>query len=168
MEHNRVRQTDGCRRGAWPRHESRKMGDRLSHQGPSTAQRPLWRSTSFLPLEDISNKSSGFLNLFLLLQVGDGNTDHYCWQRPEDMTTPRKAYRVDVNNPGSDLAGETAAAMAAAAIIFRRSDPAYSNKLIRHAQQVPTISILNFFSSCVTWEGFSEISFFWCKFSGGC
>lgn len=69
-------------------------------------------------------------------QVGDGNSDHYCWQRPEDMTTPRTAYRVDVNNPGSDLAGETAAAMASASIIFRRSDPAYSNELLRHAKQV--------------------------------
>jgi len=69
-------------------------------------------------------------------QVGDGNTDHYCWQRPEDMTTSRSAYRVDVNNPGSDLAGETAAAMAAASIVFRRSNPTYSRELLTHAYQV--------------------------------
>ncbi|KAJ6806987.1 endoglucanase 6-like [Iris pallida] len=69
-------------------------------------------------------------------EVGDGNTDHYCWQRPEDMTTNRKAYRIDVNNPGSDLAGETAAAMASASIIFRRSDPAYSSQLLTHAEQL--------------------------------
>ncbi|CAA7402627.1 unnamed protein product [Spirodela intermedia] len=69
-------------------------------------------------------------------EVGDGNSDHYCWQRPEDMTTPRTAYRVDVNNPGSDLAGETAAAMASASIVFRHSDPAYSNELLRHAKQL--------------------------------
>lgn len=69
-------------------------------------------------------------------EVGDGNTDHNCWQRPEDMTTPRQAYRIDANNPGSDLAGETAAAMAAASIVFRHSDPAYSNELINHAKQL--------------------------------
>ncbi|XP_010541571.1 PREDICTED: endoglucanase 19 [Tarenaya hassleriana] len=69
-------------------------------------------------------------------EVGDGNTDHYCWQRPEDMTTDRRAYKVDPNNPGSDLAGETAAAMAAASIVFRRSDPAYSAELLRHAYQL--------------------------------
>ncbi|RWR73041.1 endoglucanase 6-like protein [Cinnamomum micranthum f. kanehirae] len=46
-------------------------------------------------------------------RVGDGNTDHYCWQRPEDMTTDHHAYRIDTNNTGSDLVGETAAAMAA-------------------------------------------------------
>ncbi|MQL96024.1 hypothetical protein Taro_028693 [Colocasia esculenta] len=69
-------------------------------------------------------------------EVGDGNSDHYCWQRPEDMTTPRTAYRVDVHNPGSDLAGETAAAMASASIVFRHSNPAYSNELLNHAKQL--------------------------------
>jgi hypothetical protein len=65
-------------------------------------------------------------------QVGDGNTDHYCWQRAEDMTTSRQAFRVDKDNPGSDLAGETAAA----SIVFRRSNPHYSHLLLHHAQQV--------------------------------
>nr|GEW91621.1 endoglucanase 6-like [Tanacetum cinerariifolium] len=69
-------------------------------------------------------------------EVGDGNTDHYCWQRPEDMTTSRSAYRIDENNPGSDLAGETAAAMAAASIVFHRSNPAYSRELLTHAHQL--------------------------------
>ncbi|XP_047327647.1 endoglucanase 6 [Impatiens glandulifera] len=69
-------------------------------------------------------------------EVGDGNTDHYCWQRPEDMTTSRQAYRIDVNNPGSDLAGETAAAMAAASIVFRHRDASYAKELLSHAQQL--------------------------------
>ncbi|KAL8154648.1 endoglucanase 6-like [Apium graveolens] len=69
-------------------------------------------------------------------EVGDGNTDHYCWQRPEDMTTSRQAYRIDTSNPGSDLAAETAAAMAAASMVFRRSDPSYSKTLLSHAYQL--------------------------------
>ncbi|KAF7828148.1 endoglucanase 6 [Senna tora] len=69
-------------------------------------------------------------------EVGDGNSDHYCWQRPEDMTTDRRAYRIDPSNPGSDLAGETAAAMAAASIVFRHSNPSYSAELLRHAYQL--------------------------------
>lgn len=69
-------------------------------------------------------------------EVGDGNTDHYCWQRPEDMTTSRAAYRVDADHPGSDLAGETAAAMAAASAVFRHSDPGYSNLLLTHAREL--------------------------------
>uniref|UniRef100_A0A0E0JVL0 Endoglucanase n=1 Tax=Oryza punctata TaxID=4537 RepID=A0A0E0JVL0_ORYPU len=39
----------------------------------------------------------------LWTQVGDGDSDHYCWQRPEDMTTSRHAYKVDAENPGSEL-----------------------------------------------------------------
>jgi hypothetical protein len=72
----------------------------------------------------------------LWAEVGDGDTDHYCWQRPEDMTTSRQAYKVDRDNPGSDLVGETAAALAAASVVFRRSDPRYSHLLIRHAEQL--------------------------------
>ncbi|KAK7276876.1 hypothetical protein RIF29_18022 [Crotalaria pallida] len=72
----------------------------------------------------------------LWVQVGDGDTDHYCWQRPEDMTTSRRAYKVDANNPGSDVAGETSAALAAASILFRRTNPHYSQLLLLHAQQL--------------------------------
>ncbi|KAM7531399.1 hypothetical protein LguiB_034809 [Lonicera macranthoides] len=69
-------------------------------------------------------------------EVGDGNTDHYCWQRPEDMTTSRQAYKIDPSKPGSDLAGETAAAMAAASVVFRASNPSYSHTLLNHAYQL--------------------------------
>lgn len=72
-------------------------------------------------------------------QVGDGDTDHYCWQRPEDMTTSRQAYKIDEKKPGSDLAGETAAAMAAASIVFRKTNSHYSHLLLHHAQQVTEI-----------------------------
>lgn len=57
------------------------------------------------------------------------------------MTTSRQAYWIDTNHPGSDLAGESAAAMASASIVFRRSDPAYSNELLAHAKQVYMYSL---------------------------
>eukprot|EP01018_Ginkgo_biloba_P006892 Gb_28546 [translate_table: standard] len=69
-------------------------------------------------------------------EVGDGDTDHYCWQRPEDMTTSRQAYKIDAANPGSDLAGETAAAMASASIVFRKPNRVYSDLLLQHAKQL--------------------------------
>ena len=50
------------------------------------------------------------------------------------MTTPRQAYKIDINNLGSDLAGETAASMAVASIVFRQSNPDYSNDLLGHAK----------------------------------
>uniref|UniRef100_A0ACD5V9Z4 Uncharacterized protein n=1 Tax=Avena sativa TaxID=4498 RepID=A0ACD5V9Z4_AVESA len=72
----------------------------------------------------------------LWAEVGDGDTDHYCWQRPEDMTTSRQAYKVDRERPGSDVAGETAAALAAASMAFRATNPHYAHLLLHHAQQL--------------------------------
>ncbi|KAG6688361.1 hypothetical protein I3843_11G119400 [Carya illinoinensis] len=69
-------------------------------------------------------------------EVGDGNSDHNCWQRPEDMSTDRRAYRIDPSSPGSDLAGESAAAMAAASLVFRHSNPGYASELLTHATQL--------------------------------
>ncbi|ESQ55390.1 hypothetical protein EUTSA_v10027553mg [Eutrema salsugineum] len=69
-------------------------------------------------------------------QVGDGNSDHACWMRPEDMTTPRPTYRIDAQHPGADLAAETAAAMAAASIAFTQSNPTYAETLVSHAKDL--------------------------------
>jgi hypothetical protein len=33
-------------------------------------------------------------------QVGNGDLDHDFWGRPEDMTMPRPAYKIDTANPG--------------------------------------------------------------------
>ncbi|GFP85935.1 endoglucanase 24 [Phtheirospermum japonicum] len=67
----------------------------------------------------------------IFVQVGDPIVDHNCWERPEDMDTTRTVYTVDAPNPASDVAGETAAALAAASIAFRLSDPAW----LRRASQ---------------------------------
>ncbi|KAJ8505655.1 hypothetical protein OPV22_006541 [Ensete ventricosum] len=70
------------------------------------------------------------------VQVGDAFRDHSCWERPEDMDTPRTVYKVDRDHPGSEIAGETAAALAAASIAFRSADPAYSARLLERAISV--------------------------------
>ncbi|KAL6004282.1 Esterase/lipase/thioesterase [Asimina triloba] len=70
------------------------------------------------------------------MQVGDANLDHKCWERPEGMDTPRTVYKVSSQNPGSDVAAETAAALAAASIVFKDSDPSYSSKLLQTAKKV--------------------------------
>lgn len=76
------------------------------------------------------------LRLVFVLQVGDAKKDHACWERPEDMDTPRSVFKVDANAPGSEVAAETAAALAAASLVFRRSDPMYSKLLARRAIRV--------------------------------
>lgn len=81
--------------------------------------------------------------------MGDGASDHSCWERAEDMTTSRAAYKIDEQHPGSDLAAETAAALAAAAITFKPYNSSYSSLLLVHAQQVnsqtnpPKITLTN-------------------------
>jgi endoglucanase len=52
------------------------------------------------------------------------------------MDTSRTAYSIDAQNPGSDVAGETAAAMATSSIVFQTSDLAYSQRLFDIATQV--------------------------------
>nr|AAU20853.2 endogenous cellulase [Reticulitermes flavipes] len=69
-------------------------------------------------------------------QVGQGDVDHAYWGRPEDMTMSRPAYKIDTSKPGSDLAAETAAALAATAIAYKSADATYSNNLITHAKQL--------------------------------
>ncbi|KAH8510641.1 hypothetical protein H0E87_008255 [Populus deltoides] len=69
----------------------------------------------------------------IFVQVGDPNVDHICWERPEDMDTPRIVYAVDAPSPASDVAGETAAALAASSMAFRSSDPGYAEILLRNA-----------------------------------
>jgi hypothetical protein len=41
-----------------------------------------------------------------------------------------------LHSQGSDLAGETAAALAAASIVFKNVDSTYSNNLLTHAKQL--------------------------------
>ncbi|CAN6561546.1 hypothetical protein C1H46_014064 [Malus baccata] len=72
----------------------------------------------------------------IYVQVGDATKDHACWERPEDMDTPRTVLKIDQNTPGSEVAAETAAALASASLVFRRCDPTYSKLLVRRAMSV--------------------------------
>ncbi|KAH0687635.1 hypothetical protein KY284_018188 [Solanum tuberosum] len=69
----------------------------------------------------------------LFVGVGDPNADHKCWERHEDMDTVRSVYYVSPSNSGSDVAGEMAAALAAASLVFQSVDPVYSKKLLENA-----------------------------------
>ncbi|CDY41954.1 BnaA01g05260D [Brassica napus] len=71
----------------------------------------------------------------IFVQVGEAQPDHNCWERPEDMDTPRTAFALDAPGPASDLAGEIAAALAAASIAFKQSRPTYSKLLLSKAIQ---------------------------------
>ena len=64
------------------------------------------------------NPGSKMIPTLICIQVGDGHVDHSAWGRPEEMTMSRPSFYIDANNGGSDLAGETAAALAAGSLAF--------------------------------------------------
>ncbi|MCI15001.1 endoglucanase 17-like, partial [Trifolium medium] len=79
--------------------------------------------------------------------VGDGNKDHQCWERPEDMDTPRTLYKVDANSPGTEAAADSAAALSAASIVFKKKDTKYSSKLLSQSKSVRNSSSLVYIHS---------------------
>lgn len=87
-----------------------------------------WSTDYFLKVTNIPN--------VVYAQVGNAEADHNCWERPEDMDTPRTAFAVTAQAPGSEVSAEIAAALAAASVVFKHTDPAYSKLLVNRAVQV--------------------------------
>lgn len=85
-------------------------------------------------------------------QVGAGGPDHSWWGPAEVMRMARPSFKISATCPGSDLAGETAAAMAASSLVFKASDPAYSATLLAHAKQLFTFAdtYRGKYSDCIT------------------
>ncbi|GLJ12736.1 hypothetical protein SUGI_0196860 [Cryptomeria japonica] len=76
----------------------------------------------------------------LWVQVGDPSADHQCWENPETMDTPRTVYKIDESNPGSEIAAETAAALAASSIVFKSIDLPYSLNLLNRSTSLFTFA----------------------------
>lgn len=100
-------------------------------------------------------------------QVGNGGQDHAWWGPAEVMPMARPAYKISSSCPGSDLAGETAAALAAISIIFRTAgDSAYADTLLTHAEQLYSFAdtYRGAYTSCITdagafynsWSGYAD------------
>ncbi|KAK0059959.1 endoglucanase A [Biomphalaria pfeifferi] len=70
-----------------------------------------------------------------IYQVADEDIDRAYWGRPEDMTMYRPCKAANASHPGSDVAGATAAALAAGYLVFHdKGDVAYSNQLLSKAK----------------------------------
>ena len=117
-----------------------------------------WATDYFIKAHPSANELYG--------QVGNGGTDHAWWGPAEVMQMARPSYRVTTSCPGSDIAGETAAAMAAASIAFRSTDPTYANTLLTHARQLYSFAdtYRGAYSDCITdaanfyrsWSGYND------------
>ncbi|GIF95597.1 glycoside hydrolase family 9 protein [Catellatospora citrea] len=99
-------------------------------------------------------------------QIGKGDDDHKWWGPAEVMPMARPAYKIDLSCGGADLAGETAAAMAASSMVFRPTDPTYADTLVTHAKQLYTFAdtVRQTYHSCITdatnfyksWSGYTD------------
>src|SRR5262252_317575 len=103
----------------------------------------------------------------LVGQIGTGGNDHSWWGPAEVLEAvpriTRPVFKITASCPGTDLAGETAAAMAASSIVFRQTDPAYADTLLQHARQLYSFAD-NFrgkYSDCIT-----DVQGFYNSFSG--
>lgn len=98
-------------------------------------------------LENIKHATDYLINCHtapneLWAQVADGDVDHKYWVPAEvvHLHYDRTSYKIDATMPGSDLAGECAAALAAASIVFKDYDANYSSSLLEHAKQLYTFA----------------------------
>lgn len=71
-------------------------------------------------------------------QVGDGDADHAKWTAAEviEHLMERPTAALNTSTPGSEVSAETAAAFAAASMLFKDSDPDYSATLLQHAKDL--------------------------------
>ena len=72
----------------------------------------------------------------LYVQVGDGILDHSFWFPPEYIDYDYPSFKIDSKKPGSEVAGETAASLAATSILFKDVDSAYSELCLKHAIEI--------------------------------
>ena len=98
-------------------------------------ERNLQWATDYL-LKAFANDNPG--EYVLYGQVSNGE-DHNWWVPAEEIhhKTARPAYKIDTKCPGSDLAAETAAAMASSSILFRRTgNTSYADLLVEQAEKL--------------------------------
>jgi chitodextrinase len=114
-----------------------------------------WATDYFIKAHTAPNELFG--------QVGVGGTDHAWWGPAEVMQMARPAFKITSTCPGSDLAGETAAALAAASMVFRATDPTYADTLVQHARQLYSFAdaFRGTYSQCI-----SDAAGFYNSFSG--
>ncbi len=94
-------------------------------------------------------------------QVGDGNADHAWWGPAEVMQMERPSFKVDKNAPGSAVAGEAAAALAACAAVYKDIDGDYADECLTHAKQ-----LYDFADSTKSDDGYTAANGFYNSWSG--
>ncbi|XP_066930293.1 endoglucanase F-like [Clytia hemisphaerica] len=88
-----------------------------------------WGTDYFIKCHPSANRFFG--------QVGDKDLDNGFWGRPEEMNVARPVYEINEQLPGSDLAAETAAALAVGSILFlNNGNTIYADECLQHAEEL--------------------------------
>ena len=70
-----------------------------------------------------------------IAQIGDPAVEVNIWDSPENLNVDRPSYKLDPNNPGTEVVAETAAALAASSIWFASvQEDAMSLDCMTHAK----------------------------------
>lgn len=95
-------------------------------------------------------ETKAFYGLVGVGSTPDGRGEHDTWMKPEQIDSAkqqgilyRPAFKIDAAKPGSDLAAEAAATLAAASIVFRPTDYAYAERLLTAAKRLFTFADIN-------------------------
>ncbi|KAL8095983.1 hypothetical protein AgCh_037092 [Apium graveolens] len=94
-----------------------KFGDTMYTELPHALEAIKWATDCLLLATNNPN--------VVYVLVGDPWADHNCWERPEDMDTPRTFVFVTKDYPGSEVSAEIAAALA---VIGQNWVPAHVRK----------------------------------------
>lgn len=96
-------------------------------------------------------------------QVGNGDVDHRWWVPAEcmELQAKRPSYKVTSASPGSTVCAETAAALAATAIVYKDTDPKYAELCLKHAEE-----LYNFAEVSQSDAGYKEAENFYKSWSG--
>ncbi|MBI4909628.1 MAG: glycoside hydrolase family 9 protein [Acidobacteria bacterium] len=129
---------------AWSAFEYR-AGFRDSRQMPHLVSNLRWIADYFMKASATPEQ--------LWVQVGDGNADHSFWGAAEVLQMARPSFKVSASCPGSDVAAETAAALAASSLVFRmEGETSYAQKLVDRAESIYSFAdrYRGKYSDCVT------------------
>jgi endoglucanase len=76
----------------------------------------------------------------MVIQIGDGGSDHAYWGPPETQTTSRPAYS---SSTASDILGQTAAALALMYINYQSTNSTYANQCLTVAKAMYNVAKTN-------------------------
>ncbi|CAG8575806.1 1739_t:CDS:2, partial [Racocetra fulgida] len=97
-----------------------------------------WLINASSNTSNTSSNISNAIDQYLYVMIGDIDSDLNYWGPDTNIPTSRPSLKVNSSAHGTDVSGETAAAMAASSLLFRNqfNDSEYANTLLTYAKSL--------------------------------